>query len=256
MDPVTVLTYNVRHAILDDGVHSWANRREGVTERIRAADPDVIGVQECAGDQQAELAAGLPVEEWVGVADAGSGEHVPIGARTPWEPVEAETRWLSASGEVGSVGWDGKYPRVVTTAVLQHRESGQRLTVCNTHFDHVGKRARLESARVLREHVDAQPPDRPVVVLGDFNAHPGSAPYKRLTGADFERELRDARTVAAETSGPTVTFTDFESVADGRTLDHVFVTTDLDVQRYSVDPTKENGQYPSDHLPVLVTVEL
>ena len=252
MDPVTLMTYNVRHAILDDGTHSWPNRRGGVIERVRAADPDILGVQECTGEQQVELAAGLPEYEWVGVADEpGSGEHVPIGVRSPWEMLDAETTWLSESGDPGTVGWDAEYPRVVTMAVVRH-QSGQRLTICNTHFDHVGKRARRESARLLRERVDARPPDQPVAVLGDFNAEPGSVPYEILTGPDFERELRDARTVASERTGPETTFTEFGPVADGRILDHVFVTTNLDVSRYSVDATAVDGEFPSDHLPVVV----
>lgn len=255
MDPVTVMSYNVRHAILDDGIHRWPNRREGVVERVRAADPEILAVQECTGEQQVELAAGLSGYEWVGVADEpGSGEHVPLGVRPPWEVVDAETTWLSESGDSGSVGWDAEYPRVVTTGVVRHRDSGQCLTVCNTHFDHVGERARRESARVLRERVDAKPPDRPAVVLGDFNAEPESAPYDRLTAPDFERELCDARTVAAETTGPETTFTEYESVADGQILDHVFVTPNLDVTRYSVDATTVDGEFPSDHLPVVVTL--
>lgn len=253
MAPVTLMTYNVRHAILDDDVHSWGNRRAGVAERVRAGDPDVLAVQECTGEQQAELAADLDYE-FVGVADEpGSGEHVPVGVRSPWEVLDCETTWLSESGDPGSVGWDAEYPRVVTTVTLRHQR-GQRLTVCNTHFDHIGERARQESARLLRERVDAQPANRPVVVLGDFNAEPGSEPYELLTGPDFERALRDAQTVAAERTGPEATFTEFESVTDGKTLDHVFVTTDLDVQRFSVDPTRVDGEFPSDHLPVAVTL--
>ncbi|WP_436903078.1 endonuclease/exonuclease/phosphatase family protein [Halovenus halobia] len=59
------MTYNVRHAILDDGTHSWPNRRDGVIERVRAADSDILGVQECTGEQQVELATGLPEYEWL-----------------------------------------------------------------------------------------------------------------------------------------------------------------------------------------------
>jgi endonuclease/exonuclease/phosphatase family metal-dependent hydrolase len=254
MDSVTLLTYNVRHAILDEGQHSWENRRAGVAERVRAADPDVLAIQESSGEQQAELAADLSDYDFVGVADEpGSGEHVPLGVRSPWEILDSEIRWLSESGEPRSVGWDAKYPRVVTMAEIRHQD-GQHLTVCNTHFDHVGERARRESARLIRERVDAAPSDRPVVVLGDFNADPGSAPYETLTGPDFERELRDARTLATETQGPETTFTEFESVADGETIDHVFVTTGLDVSRFSVDPTQVDGEFPSDHLPVAVTL--
>ncbi|MXR50263.1 endonuclease [Halovenus sp. WSH3] len=255
MDPVTVLSYNVRHAVLDDDEHAWRLRRDGVAERVRAAEPDILGVQECTGEQHEQLAADLPGYEWVGVAaEPGSGEHTPIGYADSWKCERTETIWLSESGDPGSVGWDAEYPRVLTTATLRRPANGAVLTVVNTHFDHVGERARLESARLARERIDALPADRPAVLLGDFNAEPGSEPYESLIGDGFDRALRDARIAARERAGPATTLTDFESSRE-RIVDHVFVTAEWQVDRYAVDDTRHEGAYPSDHLPVVVSLK-
>ncbi len=255
MGTVTVMSYNVRHAVLDDGEHAWDNRREGAAERVRTAAPDVIGFQECTGEQHAQLAADLPAYEWLGVADdPGSGEHTPIGYGERWGCTRTETVWLSESGAVASVGWDAEYPRVMTNATFRSRADGRVLTIFNTHFDHVGERARVESAGVVRRELNCLPTERPAIVLGDFNAEPGTEAYETLVSNEFDRKLVDARTAAEETVGPATTLTDFES-SRNRVLDHVFVTDGWRVRRYSVDDTKVNGTYPSDHLPVVVTVE-
>jgi endonuclease/exonuclease/phosphatase family metal-dependent hydrolase len=255
MKTVTGMTYNVRHAVLDDGENAWENRREGVSERIQTAAPDIVSVQECTGDQHTELAADLPAYEWVGVADdPGSGEHTPIGYDDSWECERTKTVWLSESGAVASVGWDAEYPRVLTKATFRSRTDGTILTVFNTHFDHIGEQAQIESARLVRREIDSIPMERPAIALGDFNVEPGTKAYDTLVSDEFDRNLLDARTAAKETAGPTTTVTDFDSPGT-RVLDHVLVTDGWHIRQYSVDDTKVNGTYPSDHLPVVVTVE-
>lgn len=253
MGTLTVLTYNVHHAALDENAPSWERRQAGVLERLRQPEPDLICLQECAGQQHDDVAAALPDYEWVGVADTpGSGEHNPIGYRRDLQLLDTETVWLSESGAPGSVGWDGGYPRVMTAAQFRDPATDSRVALFNTHFDHLGERARLESATRLRQLVDALPADRKAVAAGDFNAAPGTEPYERLVGEGFERPLVDARAVAAETTGPETTFTDFETTQAERELDHVLLTPELTVDSYTVDTTSVNGQFPSDHLPVIV----
>ncbi|MFB6233139.1 MAG: endonuclease/exonuclease/phosphatase family protein [Haloarculaceae archaeon] len=68
MDPLTVMTYNVHHAGLDEAPDTWKRRQPGVAERVRTADPDVVGLQESAGEQHDDIAAALPTYSWVGVS--------------------------------------------------------------------------------------------------------------------------------------------------------------------------------------------
>jgi endonuclease/exonuclease/phosphatase family metal-dependent hydrolase len=250
MDPLTVTTYNVRHAVLDEEPDTWERRQAGVAERLRAADPDVVGLQESAGDQQADVAAALPAYSWVGVADEpGTGEHNPIGYGPRLTLLDAGTTWLSESGSPGSVGWDAAYTRVLTEARFQDEATGLRFTAYNTHFDHVGTRARRESAGLLRERIDTQ--EGPVVVLGDLNTGTGRAAYDRLVNGDFRRPLADARHRAAAVDGPATTLTDFAELREDRRVDHVLVTPEFDVLAVTVDDARFEGRFPSDHLPVV-----
>jgi Metal-dependent hydrolase len=252
MPTLTVVTYNVHHAALDERGHSWDRRRTSVVRRLRQAQPDVVCVQECTGEQHEQLAASLPGYEWVCVADSpGSGEHNPIGYNTDLRLLDAETTWLSESEQPGSVGWDGGYPRVLAGAQFTHRPTGLTLSVYNTHFDHLGSRARLRSAQRVREQVDSVPDGQPTVVAGDFNAEPDTAAYEHLVNGEYDRQLVDARTVAETAAGPETTFTDFLALRPDREVDHVFLTSEFDVESYTVDATRAGEQFPSDHLPVV-----
>lgn len=249
MEPLTVATYNVRHAGLDDGPDGWPERRAAVLDRVRALDPDVLALQECAGAQHADVAAGLPHLDWVGVAEEpGSGEHNPVGYGSRLSLDDGGTTWLSASGEPGSVGWDADYPRVLTTAHLRDGATDRPVTVCNAHLSHVGPRARRESAALIRERV-AGLDGRPAFVVGDFNSEPGDPAYERFLE---DSTLVDARTVAGTASGPATTLTEYTGLRPDRPVDHVLVTPAVAVRRYTVDDTTVDGRYPSDHLPVVV----
>jgi len=250
MSAFAVVSYNIRHATLDEGRDAWPRRKAAVFELLGDLDPDLLGLQESTGDQHVEVQRHLSGYEWAGVGEAGSGEHNPVGVCDRFTLRETETAWLSETPDVaGSVGWDASFARVVTQLRLQDTVTGRELAVLNTHFDHQGPHARKESARLLRERVDDL--DCEGVVLGDFNARPDSQPHGVLTGNSYDRPLADARTRASTVEGPATTVTDFESPDPDRELDHVFVTDGLAVDRYRVcDRVREGGRYPSDHLPV------
>ena len=56
-----IMTFNIRYGQADDGDNSWPRRRDLVIARIRAHDPDLIGLQECRDDEQAAFVrAALP----------------------------------------------------------------------------------------------------------------------------------------------------------------------------------------------------
>lgn len=245
----TVVSYNVRHQVLDDGLDAWGRRRDAIFDCIRSARPAVLGLQESTGEQQADIAHALEYE-WYGVADEpGSGKHTPIGVGSRFGLTESQTEWLSPTPAEQSVGWDAAYPRSLTKVLLEDRKTGRSLGVFNTHFDHKGPKSRIQSARHIRERIASVSADREIVVLGDFNCRPGSEPYDILTNGG-ERQLRDSRAVAGTVEGPATTVTDFTALDSDRRLDHVFTTPGLSVEYYRADDYTTGGRYPSDHLPV------
>ena len=145
-----VATFNIRNSSADDGNDSWVLRREATAQAIEALAADVVGLQEVLPDQLEYLRERFAQYEIVGVGrDDGvhSGEHsVVMVRRRDWRVESEETRWLSDEPTMpGSVGWDADLTRIATLARLVHTD-GTRVGIANTHYDHVGEIARVESS--------------------------------------------------------------------------------------------------------------
>lgn len=265
-ESVRAMTFNVRYDEPEDGEHAWSRRRDAVASTIRFHDPHLVGLQEPLPSQMTDLRDRLPAYEWVGKPrDDGElrGEYAAIGYRPDsFELVDADTFWLSETPEVpGSRGWDAVCPRIATWARLHHRPSGLGLVHCNTHFDHRGERARRESAKLVARRL-GDVADEPVVLTGDLNCLAGDPAYRILTGAGRAPgaapatgiELADAMELATHGHhGPRTTRTDFTTLEPDRRVDHVLVSEDLAVRQHGCcTDLRPSGDFPSDHLPVLV----
>lgn len=258
---VRAMTFNIRFNNPNDGVNAWPNRRDWVAEIIRDNDPDVIGLQEVLPEQLSDLKERLPgyTTYSVGRQDGrDAGEAVPILFKTDrFELVEKATFWLSVEPEtVGSVGWDAALPRVCSWVRLKHKASGKELLAFNTHFDHRGPNARVESAKLLVKRIGEIAGDHPALLTGDFNCLPAQPPYGVLT-AQSSGLLQDARQAChVDPVGPDSTWNGFLMIIPGRRIDFIFVTPQLDVTSHRTLTDSRDGRFPSDHLPVLAELRL
>lgn len=254
---LSLMTYNIRFDNPADGPDAWPERREFLAAQVRFYAPDVWGIQEGLLHQLVYLAQQLPQYTRLGVGrddGAEKGEFSALFYRTDrFELLDSGTFWLSPTPERVSKGWDAALPRVCTWALLLDKSNGRRLRVYNTHFDHIGQEARLQSAALIRDHIRAHAADGgPVVLMGDFNSEPADPPIGLLQEA-----LHDARTRSQEPPfGPEGTFNGFkfqEPVT--RLIDYIFVSQSLQVLQHAVLSDSRNAHYPSDHLPVLVRLD-
>ena len=255
-DGLHAMSFNIRFNNPDDGEHAWPNRKDRVASVIRFHEADVAGLQEALIGQIRDLEARLPGYAWVGVGrgdGAEDGEFSPIFYRTErLELLEHDTFWLSTTPDVpGSQSWDAALPRIVTWARFRDRQTGQAFYHFNTHFDHRGETARLESARLITQQVDAIAEGAPTVVTGDFNVTPDAPPYAHLAGT-----FADAYAAVEAPHGPPGTYFGFEvTTEEGRRIDYVFTAGGVAVQRFGTLTDQWRGAYPSDHLPVLAEVQ-
>jgi endonuclease/exonuclease/phosphatase family metal-dependent hydrolase len=261
--PLRIMTFNLRLDLASDGPNAWPHRRDWVASLIRFHAPDAIGVQEALAHMLTELDARLPGFARVGVGRAdgrAGGEFSAILYRTDrLELLDNGTFWLSPSPEVpGSKGWDAAIERIATWARFRDRRSGCAHLHLNTHFDHIGEQARQESARLIRQRVAALAGTLPIIVTGDLNADPHSAPYRiftRDTIPGASAPLRDAFDASSGGHyGPTSTWTAFKAIEPGRRIDYVLVSTQVPVLTHAILPDSWDGRFPSDHLPVIAAV--
>ena len=50
-----LMSFNIRYGLADDGTNRGDNRKSLVIDRIKAFNPDLIGMQECRDDFQAKF---------------------------------------------------------------------------------------------------------------------------------------------------------------------------------------------------------
>ena len=248
-----VMSYNIRFDGPSDNP-LWSDRREPMADQIAFLDPDLLGVQEAQPHQVLYLAEQLPGYDHYGLGrdDGLVGESATLfWKRERYERLSAETLWCSPTPTVPSKGWDAAYPRTVTRVLLRDRRDGRLLDVRNTHFDHVGVVAREQCAELVAGLAPARTDGETaaVVLMGDFNTGPETAPYRRILASG----LRDARAVSPVVLGPAGTFNGFDIAADneGVAIDHVFIGPGLAVERFGVLTDSFGGRVISDHFPVV-----
>ena len=260
--PVKVMTFNIRYGTAPDGENRWELRRDLLIETIHAHDPDILGMQEVLLSQAEEIRAALPEYEFVGVGrDDGElgGEFSPIMFRRKLFTLKNFGYvWLSPEPDKPGVkGWDAACPRMVTWVNLQFKKEPLfDVNVINTHFDHVGEKARLESARIIRRMTDSMG-GKPVIVMGDFNATPDSPPYEVLTGEKGNlAELHDAHRAKVKWNTDLGTFHGFTGEQRGKRIDWILMSRRFMTMDYEIDQREEGGRYPSDHYPVIALLRM
>ena len=78
--------------------------------------------------------------------------------------------------------------------------------VFNTHFDHRGAKARLESARLILRQINRLNSEKiPVILMGDLNATPDSEPIKLIA-----ENMLDSRMTSDHYYGGETTFNGFK----------------------------------------------
>lgn len=263
LNSIRVMTFNLRLDTPTDSSNAWPHRKEMVAKTMRYHKADFVGIQEGLPHQLEQLDEMLPYFDRIGVGRNTSddpGEYSAIYYKKDrFELIDDDTFWLSETpDEVASVGWDAALPRIVTWGEFRDTRSGETFFVFNTHFDHIGEKARAESASLILEKINEIAGDAPAVVTGDFNTTENDAPYKILTGetGDQENGLMDGFYEAEYGHhGPTSTWNGFEEILPDRRIDFVFANDGFDVIQHAILADQYDGRFPSDHLPVVADLE-
>jgi endonuclease/exonuclease/phosphatase family metal-dependent hydrolase len=260
-ESITVMSYNIRFDNPDDGINAWPHRSDHVAEMMGPKyESDIIGVQEALRHQLDELQQMLPDYDWVGVGrDDGkdAGEFSPIFYRKDrFELLATNTFWLSEETDMpGSISWDSAITRIVTWAKFNDLLNDQVFYVFNTHFDHRGEQARVESSKIILERASKVDEGIPVIITGDLNVPESSGAYEIFR--DNPR-FDDAR-YASETGheGPTATFNNWEELRPPESrIDYIFVSEGIRVLNHRILDDRYDGRFPSDHLPVISEIIL
>lgn len=250
-----VMTFNLRFDTPIDGPNGWQYRQDLVVNLIRRHLPDLLATQEGTMAMLRFLEAELteyrsltvqrPVDE--------TCQYPTIFYRPDRFAVEESREfWLSQTPEVHrSCSWGSAFPRMVTYGLFREQGRTESFYFINTHLDNISPEARLQGARMIRDHFT--PLGRPLILAGDFNESPDQAVYRELIRdggplVDTWRAFHPPREEAA-------TQHYFDGGPRGARIDWILVTPDFQVRRVAIVTDHQDNRYPSDHFPYEVEVD-
>ena len=258
---VRVMSFNIRFGSANDGDNHWDKRHELVAKTVQQFDPDLMGTQETLKFQAEYLEKELKQYTYFGRSRMKTpNEHCGIFYKTDrftW--LAGGHFWLSESPEVPeSKSWDSSLPRMASWVLLSdnEQENEKAILFVNTHFDHRGKVARLESAKLIRKRIAQirNIADQPhVIVTGDFNTPERSEPYQAfISGNDLVDTFRKKWPSVTDEVG---TFNGFRGRKSGGRIDWILASESLNILKAEIDRYQESDRYPSDHFPVTAVVQ-
>lgn len=236
----------------------WSRRAPLLHELLQAEQPAVLGTQEVMPGQLGTLQTALG-DRYRSVGTGrdrrGGGEGCPIyydGDRVElvrWQQLALSDRPAAA----GSISWGNLTPRIVVVAAVRDRVTSASALVVNTHLDHLSPRSRVRAAIAIRQLIARQ--RLPAVVTGDLNAAAGSRALRALLSG---RTLVDAWEAASARVTPAYgTFANYRRPrVDGRRIDWILVSPDVEVLCAGIDGREVSGGWASDHLPVHALVRV
>jgi len=256
-----LMSFNIRYYKPGaDGDNCWENRREGVLKMLRAEDPDIIGFQEPHRPQVDFLRVGMNDYASLDMGrDADTdiekrpdgGEHLMILYRkSRFILLDSGFFWLSDTPQRASRGWDAVRRRVTVWVQLKDRKTGKEFFYFDTHFDHIGKQARAESARMMVARMKRIAGEKAAVFLsGDLNTT-----YDNALLDPLKAWMQSARH-AAPVTDELPTFNDFGKRS--LWIDFIFARNARALAyRTLVDSGRYGVPFLSDHNPVYALYKL
>lgn len=249
-----VLSFNIRYDSTHDEENWWGFRKKEVVDLIKYYQPDFLGVQEAMPNQLKFLAENLASYNFIGHGRDGkntNSEGIPLFYNNSrFELLSKEIFWLSETPEKVSKGWDAAYKRIVVYGVFRNKTTKGTLHIFNCHFDHMGKVARVQSAKLLLEFISKKElTDKNVIIMGDFNSLPTEAPIEFL-----KQQFEDSyNSLKYPVYGPVGTYNGFDTKSMlTKRIDYIF-TKNVEVESYrNIDDRRKNNLWFSDHLPILI----
>lgn len=263
---VRVMSYNIRYGTANDGENHWEKRKDFLIETIRAFNPDLLGTQETLGFQRDYLSEKLSGYEALGVGRDDGKEKGEMTAlyfkRSRFEKLDGGHFWLSETPDVpGSKSWDTSLTRMVTWVRLRDKlqPKARPIMFFNTHFDHRGEQARVESAKLIRRKAEEAAKTYRVIVTGDFNAGEDNPAYQAFFGMNDGKKslLRDVYRLTNPTRAANEgTFSSFKAdQTSGPRIDWIGVSAEWKIVKAEIDRTQRDGRTPSDHFAVTAVLK-
>lgn len=253
-----LISSNIRFDNPKDGVNAWPHRRLALAQLLLSHRPDIIATQEGRFEQLKDFEGLLEDYEIIDQHRSWIKERMYPSLfikKDVFEYIKSEDLWLSETPDIaGSMSFESTFPRLMTWMTVQPKNSKVNLLIVNTHLDHVKKETRASQVRVLAEEIIRRWDRKSIlVIMGDFNDSPESDVRKILI-KEFP-DLQDCWKLfnsIEETSHHAFN----GECQNGSRIDWVLIDRQAQIESCRMDKTKLEGQYPSDHFPIICHINL
>lgn len=266
---LNLASFNIRYGTpKDTAERNWDARKASCIQLVKDFDFHVTGFQEVLPAQQRDLIEGLADYNFmfVGRDDGVNGEAVGIGYRKDRiAALDSGCFWLSPTPDVpsNSLDWGGiTRKRVAVWYKFQDKTNGRKFFYLTTHMEVSSKfmYVREKSADLIMEKErEFNPEGIPFFVVGDLN--PISQDEQMLL--KLRSAFRDSYYSADSAGvrfGPTGTYNGFRQDADlsshSKRGDYIFGKGEYQLNSFTAIDAKYEGRYPSDHIPVMISINL
>lgn len=251
---IQAVTFNIRYDCGRDGCNNFSFRKGHILQTIRDRQPDVIGFQEVLPHVMTWLQDHLEQYHVVGCGRGAhyDDEHMAIAYRKDrFDLFALDTFWLSPTPFVPGSRYENQSdnPRICTCATLKDRNFPQPFRVYVTHLDDQGASARCQgiSQVLARMKEDRERLSMPIILMGDFNAHPDEEELRLVGACPFLRDV---------TSRFPYTFHGFGDESAFEKIDYIFVSSEWAPGKVSLWKDCWDGVYLSDHYPISAQLTL
>ncbi len=255
---VKLISSNIRFDNPADGANSWSHRRLHLTELLLSHSPDVIATQEGRFDQLKDFE--ILLKDFIIIDHHRSWIKERMYPsfylrKQAFEVLRSGDLWLSETPQIaGSKSFESAFPRLMTWTEVQLKNSELKFFMVNTHLDHVKRETRLHQVKVLAQEIKKEwDGQSSLFIFGDFNDDPDS-PVRQVLTDHFPKLIDSWRIFNATEETSHHAFQG--ECQNGSRIDWILVDNQIEVKACIMDKSKPEGHYPSDHFPVVCTINI
>lgn len=256
-----VASFNIRYDAAADAKQGdgWNERKGDVAQVVLTHDFDIVGTQEGTKKQIEDMKQMLPDYDCTGHPYGGKSGKSHTATifykREMFELLEDGTFWYSPTPEVESIGWDATDLRLCHWGKFRHKLSGKEFYFFNSHLYWRLRVAREHSGEVHNQMTRKIASESPIISVGDFNSLETEKQMQDIM-AVYGDALRLTATPAVGCENTNLGGGNF-IIAPHNRVDFIFVSDDIVVNNFkTIEDKRENGHYPSDHLPVVSNITI
>lgn len=257
-DSLKIMSYNVLLDLKKEG--RAPDFTVDLEASIREQDPDIIGTQETVFEMHEKCLSRLIsytcYRGELYTPDNGRGNYI-YYKTDKFNVLEAGHRYMSDTPMIRSKYERSREYRGFNYLFLESRETGNRFLFINLHADYrADEDTRVLQLKTITAFLKERWENVPAIIVGDFNSTAEQASISTFLADNPNIGMTSEIAETKGDIGPTLIGSEFTQKIP-YVFDYIFVTKDLiHTKYYSVVDNIKNGKYPSDHLPVIVEIEI